>query len=75
MHKDFGRQEKWFCRHVSRKDKEQKEIFLKRLGLSYIKFAGLGCFVLQMGQEDRGVGGRAEQIVSLSSRDGGRLRG
>lgn len=39
------------------------------------KFAGLGCFVLHVGQEDRYAEGWGEQIVSLSSRDGERQRG
>lgn len=39
------------------------------------KFSVFGSFVLHVGQEDRDAGMRGKQIVSLSSRDGGRQKG
>ncbi len=52
VHKEFGRQEK--CPAQGR-TKNKRGLFLSAWALA--KFAGLGCFVLHVGQEDRDAGG------------------
>lgn len=54
-----------------RRTKNKRGLVLSTQALA--TFAGLGCFVLHVGQEDR-YAGWGEQIVSLSSRDGERRR-
>lgn len=75
VHKEFGRGEKLSGAGMFQGRAKNKRRFFLSIQ-AFAKFAGMSCFVLPVGQEDRGAGGGVDrQYLSPQGMEGGRVGG